>query len=489
MIFFRLLRHSWLSFRRAHYFERGIGIKILIGLAWLYIGALIYLFGRLMPDFTAELFPCMQMKQVFFSYLITLLIADLSGRLFIQKIATLAVVPYLHLPIRKYSLVSFILLRSLVHPMNFYLLLLFVPFLRHTYQDWDFWTALAGLWSLVWVNHSIVIYIKASANPSKSRIILLIAIAALALAGNLLFADSFFLFSATIAQAVTESSFYLLIPLAVIFILHLMAYNNLIINFYPEINKSDEQTTPERLASGFFSRLPRFGLLWDLEWKLLYRNKRARSGMLFFPMVIVYLLYAIIFSEYRIASMFMLLIMFSGSFGFFHLQYVFSWESRFFDFISSKNLKIKDFIQAKYYFYAAFAVLQFLLVLPALLIFRQDWLFPFLSLTLYSIGPIFFMLFYFGVSNSTRIDPNKKATFNYEGTSGSLFLTIIIIFSSMIPIGIIGLILPWEIRFNIVLLTALAGLGFIATHMKWTAAVAARFERKKYIQLEKYREK
>jgi hypothetical protein len=149
---------------------------------------------------------------------------------------------------------------------------------------------------------------------------------------------------------------------------------------------------------------------------------------------------------------------------------------------------MKTFIMAKYYFYTGVALLQLILILPVVW-FTQPAAVPMLfSLMLYATGPVFALLIYMGVSNSTRLDPNKKAIFNFEGTSGILFVSILLIFVSLVPVAAAGLLLPWGKKTGIYFSTAITGLAFISTHKWWLSAIASKFAQKKYHNLNKYRD-
>lgn len=111
------------------------------------------------------------------------------------------------------------------------------------------------------------------------------------------------------------------------------------------------------------------------------------------------------------------------------------------------------------------------------------------GLLLFVIGPIFAFLLNMGVKNSTRIHPNKKASFNFEGTSGTLFVAIFAVVLSIIPLMIIAMFLPFGHEESLALVTGLTGMGFILTHKYWIKGIAQKFGRYKYINLNKYREK
>lgn len=491
-MFLTLLKHSWLSLRRAHYFGRSVGIRLLMGFT-LFIGGLyLYRFAGMLPRILMDAFPGMLPHETLFSVLPLIYISDLMMRYFAQGVPRHRIQPYLHLPLSRQMLARYLLTRSWFTPFNFYLLILFVPFFRqiipHNFGQAAIWNILIVLWLLAAVNHALLVWLKTASR--KSIPFLVAGLPALAgIAAYIFYPESIMGASRSLGQMMMDGqAFIFLLPLAVIAALQFLAMKNL--SLYPRYKTTRVRLTGKDALGRWLARIPHYGLFWNLEWKLLSRNARSRNMLRQWPLMIPLILVGLIWlvPAENISTMFILLLMFSGSMGFYHLQYVYSWESHFFDFIATRHLDLDVFIRAKYYFYAGIALLQFLVMIPVILIMRPEWFLVFLSLTLYSIGPVYFLLFYTGVGHSTRMDPDKKAHLNFEGTSGSLFLTILLIYATFIPIAIIALMLPWSMFLSIQIITALTGLVFVACHPWWIRVTANLFHRKKYVNLKKYRE-
>lgn len=496
-MFYRLIQHAWLSFRRAHYFERSLGVKLIIGFVLLMVGIQIYNLSGVLPRLLMRTFPDTLPHITFFSFLFGIYLSDLVARYFAQNIPRHRITPYLHLPVPRGRLAGYILIRSWFSPFNFYLLVLFVPFFRmlipHNYSWAAFWNLIIGLWLLAAVNHAILVYLKTWQGKGNLRLMAMAAIAVAGGAGIGLFPNEVMQASVQLGQAIMDGQpLAFALPVLVIIILQYLSLNALKSGIYPDISRpSSTPISTKGILSQSFAKVPKYGMFWDLEWKLLNRNKRSRVNLYQWPLVfpVILIVFFWFMPQEDVSSMFIILLMYSGSFGFYHLQYVYSWESRFFDFIASKKIDIKDFILAKYYFYSAMALLQFAVMLPFILIMRPGLFLTFFSLVLYSIGPVFFILFYLGIGNSTRLDANKRAHFNFEGTSGSLFMTIILVYATFIPVALIALMLPWAFMLSLLIVTALAGIAFIGTHRLWIGATARKFEQTKYKNLDKYREK
>ena len=491
-MFFTFLQHAWLSFKRAHYFERSIGIKLIIGFVVLIMLWYIHLIARILPGFLQEFFPDNTPHELYFSVLFVLFLSDQLMRLMGQKLPRHKIAPYLHLPVSRKDLAAYTLLRSWLSPFNIYLVLVSFPFLRRVivpgFGMEAFWMTIIGLLLVAGLSHSIVIWAKTS---EKRGLITWYAGLAIASIAAWLFFSEIKEASLSFGMALMRGYWAAFAALAALIAgLNYLALQNLRQSYSLLVTPSASKIEGSGFMGRMFARMPVYGPYWDLEWKLLARNKRSRANVYQWPfaIIVVVAMISYTFNESNIFSFYLILLMFMGSFGFNHLQFSFSWESRFFDFLAVSSIDMKTFILAKYYFYTGVALLQLILILP-LVWFTQPAAVPMLfSLMLYATGPVFALLIYMGVSNSTRLDPNKKAIFNFEGTSGILFVSILLIFVSLVPVAAAGLLLPWGKKTGIYVSTAITGLAFISTHKWWLGAIANKFARKKYQNLNKYRE-
>jgi hypothetical protein len=491
-----LLHHTWLGFRRAHYFQRSLGTKMIIGFVALTILFYMFILGTALPGLLQQLFPEKSPLEAFFSFLLFIYFGDFILRYFMQKLPKQQVEPYLHLPVKRSLLAIIILLRSWFTFFNLYLFALLVPLfarlLLPTTLAPSFITVIAGCFLLGGINHSLIIWLKAKHKdtPVFSAIVILLAL--LLSAAGYFFREYVYHFSEFTGSAFIQGKIWaFLAPIIIITGLQKLTFNNLkkslyLINSGIPVRKSQASGPMERL----FTKVPVYGLYWELEWKLLNRNKRASMGLRQWPLTLLLIPMFFYFSpgaEHLYRNMF-IFIMVAGGYGFFHLQYAYSWESRFFDFIASRNIDIRNMIQAKYYFYCILAIMQLLILLPVLMFMMPEIILPYTGMTLFVIGPVFAFLLNQGISYSTRINPNKKAYFNTEGTSGTQFLSILLIMLSYFPFLLIAYILPLDFKISLSLVLGSTGIAFLAAHQRWIKSIAKKFEQKKYISLKKYRQ-
>ncbi len=495
-IFSTLLHHGWLSFQRAHYFDRSMGIKA----SMVFVGFIFILYlamaGALLPQLLGHVFPDKEPHHAFFSILLYLYAADLVTRFFVQSPPKQLIVSYLPLPVSRSNLAGFILLRGWFSIFNIYLFPLLIPLFMRTLllplSANAFWLAMVGCLLLGAVNHSLITWFKTSPGKQVRITALIMFITGAGIAGGL-YPSAFMKVSEQLGRAfIAGNPWAFMLPLAAVVFLQSLSKKGLVQSFYDWAGSGQTKAPAgSNRIEKFFARVPVFGPYWELEWKLIMRNRRAYGNIRQWPLVIIGIPLLLYFAPGDSSSQYqyIYLLFFAGGYGFYHLQYAFSWESRFFDLIASRNTDMYRFIQAKYYFYTLLAVLQIGTMLILLAFAAPAMMLPLAGMCLYVTGVLFAFLLYTGVNNSTRIDPNKRASFNFEGTSGTLFMTILAaMFSVILPL-IIAVFLPFGMGKSIALVTGVCGLAFILLHPSWLRATAKKFQRKKYHNLSKYREK
>jgi hypothetical protein len=109
-----------------------------------------------------------------------------------------------------------------------------------------------------------------------------------------------------------------------------------------------------------------------------------------------------------------------------------------------------------------------------------------LSLTLFVLGPIHFIVFFMGTFNDARVDLGMGQFFNYQGVKGKHFLVSFAFF--LIPF-LLFLLLKYLIGETGALWSlSLIGMLFLATHNIWLKAIVLKnFNARKYKNLEGYR--
>lgn len=187
--------------------------------------------------------------------------------------------------------------------------------------------------------------------------------------------------------------------------------------------------------------------LFALEWKLVLRSKRPLTYL------ILSLLYIVIFFSILIETD-------KGSpfFGFIlagitsivaiqYGQYCFSWEGSFMDFYFL-NTNTRNYITSKMQFFYTLLILNFVILLPLILISDYSNI---ELIALCSIASIFHVsvtvpvIIFIGFFQRNKVNLEKGALLNYDGTSGAVFA---IIFACLLPFGLLYLLLKLFVSDN-----------------------------------------
>ena len=493
-MFKKLISHSWQMMRRSAFFEKSMFAKGFIAFTVFFLVMNLYGLGRSLPVLLNEQFPDMAPAEWVYGLLPLIMLVDIFMRVFIQKVPAGQVMPYLHLPVSRSSLSGYRIFRSWLHPINFYLLFFFYPFIQMTINPATSSQELGllGIFLLVGINHSILMLIRTPGKESKwPGYLFVILLSAMGLAyvvnpGEIMEYSLHVFLAFVYANPVA-----FLVPVFVIAVLQFIIYRQTIKNFYQlyEAGEKVEKPAGKNIIETLLGSVPVYGQYWLLEWRLLSRNRRTKSSLYtFLPMAIAFALYAgLRITEPGQYGMAVIYILIAGGIGSMHLQHAFSWESHFFDYIASRDLPMEIFVKAKYYFYLLIGGIQFILVSIILAFLNIEMMLFFAGISLYSLGMGFYLYLRAGIRHSSRMDLQGKASFNMEGVSGMKMLMGMLQFFIILPLVIIGALLP--VPHGAALLLAITGIFFLVSHRRWTRKLGQRLEARKHINLALYREK
>ncbi|RAW00996.1 hypothetical protein DQQ10_12240 [Pseudochryseolinea flava] len=411
-------------------------------------------------------------------------------RYIIQGLPALDAQPYLHLPIKRSSIINFVILKSLFHATNISAILLFAPFamgaISRTYGSFQGWMWLLALCMISLTNHFLVIIVKKhfAANELKATIFILccslIGIAdyygwiQLSMASEKIFNLSLkgYAFVVSTITACALATYF--------------TYRIFVNSLYTDdfIGEKDQ--------SFHFTNLPflkNFGSIghWiSLELKLIFRHKRSRELLI---MHFIFLLLPLAFYSFHskpdnYAGMLFFGIVCSGLFMMNYGQFLFSWQSDHFDFLLSQPVSFKAFVASKYWLLTATTVLWFILSIPFAFL---DWRYLVLNLacSVYNIGINTFIVMNLSMWGVKRLNLNHSGSLNIQGIGAAQWI-----------MGIPLMISPYLFYapFNfmgspLLGLTAVgvAGLIGILFHKKLLALTTERFYNKRHLMASNFR--
>jgi hypothetical protein len=360
---------------------------------------------------------------------------DFMFRYLMQNVPILEIRPYLHLPVKRFMIIHFLLGKSVFHVFNAFVLLLFSPFAFSVVavQSGGFAAVswLASLWFISVAIHYVVILYKVKLDDTFRGVAGLIAVITLLAISDY---NQWFKLSDVSAVVFGNAINGFLFPVASFSLLcmtYIINYKVFLQSIYPEEVAPDKVSRfGQRAEFGF---LKQFGSLGDwiaLEIKLILRNKRPRT-ILFLSTL--FLLYGLIFyDEPKYTEEMPGVLLFVGTFvtGIFMInygQYLYSWQAVHFDFTVTRPVSMKQFVEAKYWLLGTVTILCFLLTIPYVF-FGWKILMINTVMLLFNLGVNIFVIMNVGMWSPKRLDLTKGGAFNIQGVGAAQWIMGIPIF-------------------------------------------------------------
>ncbi|RFZ92779.1 hypothetical protein D0C36_15390 [Mucilaginibacter conchicola] len=484
--------HELKSFWRSKNTGKSIAVKIFLGLMLLYLAAIFVGAGLLLDKMLEGVFPNDDLVVAFCGILLVYFVFDMVTRLQLQELPTLKVQPYLHLPVKRNTIIGYLALSAIFSFFNLSPIILFTPFIVKIILPENGALVAAAVWvSIVAISifsNYLALYIKRRSNINGWIFLVVGAALALLVCGDYLW----HLYS---IQKVSNLFFGNLIKTPVLVLLPvLLAVIMFFVNFYYlkanlYLEELSSKKAEDRKSTTEIPFLGRFGHIGDLvanEIKLILRNKRPRSALI---MGLFFMFYGLIFYTQKAygESMKVFVGMFmTGIFIISYGQFMFSWQAAHFDGILVSKIKFRDFLKAKYLLFTGVSTVAFILTLPYVYFGWRVVIIHFV-MYLWNIGINTTIVLWFANFNQKRIDLSKGASFNWEGVGASQLL---LSFPLLICPYIIYL--PFHLLHHTdmgLAVMAILSLIFIFTREFWIAQLEKDFTNKRYKIAEGFRNK
>lgn len=487
-MFYKLFKNSVKSLIRNIRFDINFIIKIISSLSIVYVCILGFYLGLNLEKLIHIYRPNLDPVDGFNSILIYLFLAGMLLLYFLQKKCSGDIIPYLHLPIKRDKIISYILVLTLFNFFNLGFILFVVPFsvisILPTYGMQYFIFYLTGvLLILIFVSY-FVLLLRNLINITSFFVLVPLGIVFLVFLLRTLFYVSFETISKAVFQRLLHGNIFFILLIFFSLIGLLAANFSLLKNTIYSINSEEMGTfrTSKRSKATFFnSNIILYALL---EIKLITRNKRVKG---FFIVAIGFLFlfyYTLQNNQNGIYFSFIIYIILSGIFGYIFSQYLFSWESSYFEFILSTKFDLLKYLKAKYIIYVSFGFFVFLFFLP-LVIQKKIDLHLFLTALLYNSCIGYFILFYMATFNRSRIELNSNIFFNLQGYNGTQMIALFFII--IFPFLMLLLLTAVMNVTQSLLIINLLSIFSLLVEKKWFKIILKQLSNRKYINLEGYR--
>lgn len=485
------LNHQWKGFWRSRNKSGSIAAQVILGFFMLYFLVLAIGIGFWMAPLITKFFPNRSMIEVFNGFILYYFLIDLAVRTQMQELPTLSIVPYLHLNIKRKTIVDFLNIKALFSFYNIVPLFVFIPFcvIQLNEKGGSLTTVMyiLAIVSLTIFNNYLVLYLKRKSINNIAYFAAIIGFVA-ALAGldyyQLVSVSkaSNFVFTGIIQYPFAALGFT--VAAGLIFVINAQYLRR---NLYTEelSTKGDQKVSTDY---AFLNRFGKVGELAALELKLILRHKRSRGSVL---MGFAFLVYGLIFykekmiADNQFGMMLFAAVFMTGITILSYGQFMFAWQSTHFDGLLVNKIDLTNFIKAKLLLFTISCTLITLLA-SFYGFMSYKLLLLHLAAYLYNIGFATIIVLYFATMNYKRLDLTKSASFNWQGIGATQWILglpfVLIPLLIYAPFGAMNK--PyWG-------LAALGLFGLITLFLRnfWIKLLVKRFEKQRYKIAEGFRE-
>ena len=487
------ISHQFKQLRRSPFWQKSLAINIVLSFVIALVLLELLALGLMLRPILTDVYPDHDLVALFNGTLLYYFAIDLILRYFMQSLPVIAAQPYFHLPVRKSVIVNYMLAKSKFFILNYLPLLIFIPWainsiaVQYSPEQALYWVL--GLIFLIFTNNFIIVYVKRQLFSRPW----VVAVFGIVVIGFIVF-DSMGFYS--ISSLSTSLFHYLitvpwafLVPLLILLLVYAVNFFYLRARMYIEEISTKKHRQADNLAGfNYLKSLGRIGELVAFELKLYWRNKRSKSLLYMVP---IFLLYGFFFYPQEVymkmgGMMIFVGIFVTGGVGMSVGNYFLGWESSFFDAILANNINYEKYFRAKYMILLGTAVFSYVITIPYAF-FGWEILYINTMCFLMNIGVNAYVILLFCTNNKKRMDLSRGAAFNYQGVGASQFLIMLPLM--LLPVILYVVFSTFLDRLPAASLLGLMGVLGILFHKFWMQKVVERFERRKYIIAEGFREK
>ena len=271
-----------------------------------------------------------------------------------------------------------------------------------------------------------------------------------------------------------QNPIVVLAAVLLVFLLYRENYNRLRNEVYLDALISEKTKEVNAADLSFTDKLGDLAPFIKNDLRLMWRNKRTKSGVWMLLMGLLYGLFFYPNPMYKdMDFMFVLVGVFStGTFLINFGQFIPAWDSGYYKMLMSQNFKYERYLESKYTIMSISVAALFVLGIPYVF-FGWKVLFVHFAAMIYNLGVNTHVILLGGTFNRKKINLDEKAAFNFQGTGAVQWLIGIPLM--VVPMGLFAL-LNWLVSFEIAT-TVIAGLGFvgIALHKTFMKAITKKY--------------
>ncbi len=473
--------------------QQGWFMRIVIALMMVYSAFILLTLGFFFDRFSAELWPGANPVDVVNRSLLAAFVSLFFIRFLLQKTPRMKIVPYLHLPIGRWTMISFFQSTSLLSIHNFYPLLFFIPFwMRYIVAE----GSITG--HTMWIGAVLMLILTSHFSNLLLRSILQRRATLFYLLMTLFIATAFVDETAGIGLQQRSSEYLFshilsgdLLSLGLLFVLTAFVMTASTISLFHSINRSEDSARNTRARVRSFEVPSEWGLhgqLVRVELLLMWRNRRPRHylyvSLLFSTMYLIFMMGSpMAFSGAAFAAILGLFA--SGGFALNYGQLMFGWDSTHYPAFLSRNVSFQAIVRAKLTVLQLSCLVLFVASLPLFIWLRPNLVPVHFAFLFYNAGVTTVLIMELASRNRQRVDIGKTGGFfNYEGFSAKHWLWFI---PTALPPLLFLIVMDDSPRLGLIILAAVGFTGLLLTQ-GWTRYFARGLMARKHRMLEGFQQ-
>ena len=414
----RFISLEWKQFFRASYFQKGVAIKILLILGAIYFGGIAILLGGGMFFIFKKTIPDIDPLVTLNNFLVYWMLFELMIRYFMQQLPVMNIKPLMIIPIKRSTVIHYLLGKTTISFFNFISLFLFLPFsIVLLAKGYPVVNVIFWFLSLMCITLTLN-FLNFLINKSNTVFYILVPLFA-ALIG-LEYFDIFKISEpiGNVFNGLYNNPVFILIPMLLLTGIYYANFKFIRKGFYLDdaVSKKIKEVNATDL-----SWMNRFGSIAPFlknDVKMIARNARPKQVLM---MSFLFLFYGLIFYTQEIymempAFLAFASIFITGGFLLSFGQLVPSWDSEYYKLLMSQNIPYRQYLESKWYLMVVAVSFSFILSTPYLYF---GWkIFAMIAAgALFNIGLNTFITLFGGALNRVPIELNTKAK-AFSNTNG-----------------------------------------------------------------------
>ncbi|MCA0131317.1 DUF5687 family protein [Winogradskyella alexanderae] len=480
---------EWKQYFRSSYWQKNLALNILMVFLALYFIVVFLILGFALLPILKKVYPDQDPFIVANGFVFFWIMVDLLMRFFLQKLPVMSVKPLLTLPIKRSTVVHYVLGKSALSFFNFLPLFAIVPFGIMLIVN-DYATPSVLIWMLAMVIVVLIInflnfIIEAFSSETELSFLPIISLVAV-LYG--LDAFGFVSLSTLLGDAflgIASNPILIVAPLAILAICYSFNFKILKDKLFLDSSLKSKVTEVKVADLSWTKRFGDIAPFMQLDLKLIWRNKRTKSSVF---IMVIGLLYGLFFYPQPIYRDMVWLFPFIGIFvtGIFLInfgQFIPAWDSSYYKMLMSQNIKYEQYLRSKFILMVLSVGIMFVLSIPYVY-FGWKILVAHFAAAIYNIGVNSHVMLFGGSFNRKKIDLNQRAAFNYQGTGAVQWIIgLPLMVLPMVIFAILNWLFGFETGIAVLIIMGVAGIVF---HKKLMKIITQRYLNSKYKMIDAF---